>query len=189
MVSIGQGTLTATPLQVARAIAVIATGGNLLTPRLVMQAGDFATERATSALPVPGLSRQTLQAVRQGMEHAVSDELVDRMDEYLGKPPYDPHGDPIPRADGTMRGDTKGMRPLSQCEAGACVRIARVLTQSPDFLRHLAGAGLTLGIEVEVVENSEIGGTVTVRTGGRKTQTLGHTAAAQLLVTPADVAA
>jgi DtxR family Mn-dependent transcriptional regulator len=131
-----------------------------------------------------GLSWDQVHDEAENMEHAVSDALVDRMDEFLGKPHYDPHGAPIPRADGTMRGDTSDVRPLSQCENGVRVRIARVLTQSPEFLRHLAGSGLTLGIEVDVVENSAIGGTVTLRTGGRKTQTLGHAAAAQLLVTP-----
>ena len=83
-----------------------------------------------------------------------------------------------------MRGDTENAQPLSDCEAGSRVRLSRVLTHSPDFLRHLAGVGLTLGVEVEVVENSPIGGTITLRTGGRKTQTLGHTAAAQLMATP-----
>ena len=118
------------------------------------------------------------------MQIEVSDGLVDRIDEFLGRPDYDPHGAPIPQADGTMRGDIENAMPLSDCKAGARVRLSRVLTQSPDFLRHLAGAGLTLGVEVDVVETSPIGGTITLRTGGRKTQTLGHTAAAQLLATP-----
>ncbi len=131
-----------------------------------------------------GLTWDEVHDEAENMEHAVSDSLVDRIDDFLGRPEYDPHGAPIPQADGTMRGGDDHGRPLSECTIGARVRLSRVLTQSPEFLRHLAGAGLTLGVEVEVVDNSPIGGTITLRTGGRKTQTLGHTAAAQLLATP-----
>jgi DtxR family transcriptional regulator, Mn-dependent transcriptional regulator len=132
-----------------------------------------------------GLTWDEVHEEAENMEHAVSDGLVDRIDEFLGRPEYDPHGAPIPQADGTMRGEEDNGRPLSECAAGTRVRLSRVLTHSPEFLRHLAGAGLTLGVEVEVVENSPIGGTITLRTGGRKTQTLGHSAASQLLATPA----
>lgn len=132
-----------------------------------------------------GLSWDEVHGEAEHMEHAVSDDLVDRMDEFLGRPEHDPHGAPIPQADGTMRGANDNARPLSECETGARVRLSRVLTHSPDFLRHLANAGLTLGVELEVVENSPVGGTVTLRsTTGRKTHTLGHTAAAQLMATP-----
>jgi DtxR family Mn-dependent transcriptional regulator len=131
-----------------------------------------------------GLSWDEVHDEAENMEHAVSDGLVDRIDDFLGRPDYDPHGAPIPQADGTMRGEVDNAQPLSDCEAGARVRRSRFLTQSPDFLRYLAGAGLTLGVEVEVVENSPVGGTISLRTGGRKLQTLGHTAAAQLLATP-----
>lgn len=131
-----------------------------------------------------GLPWDQVHDEAENMEHAVSDSLIDRIDEFLGKPQYDPHGAPIPRADGTMRGSGQDATPLTKHNEGARVRIARVLRHSPDFLRHLANVGLTIGTEVEVVENSEVGGTVTLKTGGRKTQTLGHSAAEQLLVTP-----
>ena len=48
------------------------------------------------------------------MEHAVSDLLVDRIDAYLGYPPVDPHGDPIPRADGSLVDEAR--RTLAECE-------------------------------------------------------------------------
>src|SRR5919201_1835144 len=69
------------------------------------------------------------------MEHAVSDSLIDRIDAYLGHPPTDPHGDPIPKADGSM--EFAADRPLVECAIGERFRIARVIDQSPDFLRHL----------------------------------------------------
>jgi DtxR family Mn-dependent transcriptional regulator len=130
-----------------------------------------------------GLAWDEVHDEAENMEHSVSDSLVDRIDEFLGKPQYDPHGAPIPRADGTMRGGKDPSQALSDCEAGSHVRISRVLTQSPEHLRHFASNGLTLGAEFEVIENSSIGGTVTVRGAGKKIQTLGHSAASQLLVT------
>jgi penicillin-binding protein 2 len=70
-VSVGQSTLTATPLQIARAIGVVATGGKLLTPHLLLRssAGDYASP----VLPIRALSRSTLHVLRRGMERAVSD--------------------------------------------------------------------------------------------------------------------
>ena len=68
----------------------------------------------------------------ENMEHAVSDSLIDRIDAYLGHPPTDPHGDPIPKADGTIIDAAD--RPLVECSAGDpfrdCPRdrsVARVL--------------------------------------------------------------
>jgi DtxR family Mn-dependent transcriptional regulator len=59
------------------------------------------------------------------MEHAVSDFLVDRIDEFLGHPRWDPHGDPIPAADGAMRGRREDAMPLAQAAAGDHVRLVR----------------------------------------------------------------
>ena len=50
-----------------------------------------------------GLSWDEVHEEAENMEHAVSDFLVDRIDDFLGKPQTDPHGDPIPRSDGTIQ--------------------------------------------------------------------------------------
>src|SRR6187455_358715 len=67
----------------------------------------------------------------ENMEHAVSDTLIDRIDAYLDYPATDPHGDPIPKADGTVA--RSAGRRLSQLPVGACFRVARVLDQSAEF--------------------------------------------------------
>ena len=113
------------------------------------------------------------------MEHAVSDLLVDRIDAFLGYPPADPHGDPIPRADGTI--DEAAGRSLAACGAGEQVQLVRVLDQSPQFLRYLSSTGLPLGTRGEVVANHQEAGIVTLRVEGSET-TLGLDAAAKLLV-------
>jgi DtxR family Mn-dependent transcriptional regulator len=117
----------------------------------------------------------------ENMEHAVSDVLIDRIDEFLGKPETDPHGDPIPSADGLMRGRGHASVPLSACAVSAKVRIVRVLNQQPEFLRYLTESGLELGATATIAENSAEGGLVTARVG-KKTVSLGHRAAEQLLV-------
>jgi DtxR family transcriptional regulator, Mn-dependent transcriptional regulator len=115
----------------------------------------------------------------ENMEHAVSDLLVDRIDAYLGYPPVDPHGDPIPRADGSLVDEAR--RPLAECEVGVEFRLARVIDQSPEFLRYLSEAGLPLGAVGRVTANRAEAGIVTVNVAGQDT-TLGRQAAEKILV-------
>lgn len=117
----------------------------------------------------------------ENMEHAVSDMLIDRIDEYLERPETDPHGDPIPTADGLMRGKGAPAVPLSTCPAPSRIRIVRVLNQQPEFLRYLTDSGLELGATIVIAENSAEGGLVSAKVG-KKLVSLGHRAAEQLLV-------
>ena len=113
------------------------------------------------------------------MEHAVSDLLIDRIDEFLGRPELDPHGDPIPRSDGSFT--TIQQNPLSECSAGAQLVLQRVLDQSPEFLRFLTEGKLEIGTQVVVVRNEQAAGTVTIRCSERE-MTLGHDAARSLMM-------
>ena len=117
----------------------------------------------------------------ENMEHAVSDFLIDRIDEFLGRPDYDPHGDPIPAADGSLRGTPQNAVTLASCQAGQTVRFARVMNQDPEFLRFLTQAGLSVGSVANIEENSEAGGSIQLSVDG-VTTSLGRDAATQLLV-------
>jgi len=117
----------------------------------------------------------------ENMEHAVSDRLVDRMDAFLGHPVADPHGDPIPRSDGSY--ETPASRSLAECNVGEEFLLARVIDQSPEFLRFLSSSGLPLGAEGRVVANGSEAGIVTVKVAGKQT-TLGRAAADKIRVTP-----
>ena len=119
------------------------------------------------------------------MDHAVSDLLVDRIDEYLGNPNCDPHGDPIPEADGTMRGDIADTVPLSDAPAGCTVRIARVTNQDGDFLRFLADSGLHIDKTLTVTSTSREAGCLTVSVD-RQPISIGLTAAAEIQVQSLD---
>lgn len=115
------------------------------------------------------------------MEHAVSDWLVDRIERHLGFPEVDPHGDPIPRADGTVPAQQANYRSLAACREGQQFRLVRVADQSPDFLRYLTSSGLPLGTEGIVVANRAEAGLVTVDVSGDR-KSLGREAAAKILV-------
>ena len=115
------------------------------------------------------------------MEHAVSDRLIDRIDEYLQRPTTDPHGDPIPSAEGEMRVNGAHAVPLSTVPAGTRIRIVRVVDQEGEFLRFLSDAGVTLQKEGVVRHNSAEAGIVTTEFNGHAIS-LGHPAAGQILV-------
>ncbi|MCH2123516.1 MAG: metal-dependent transcriptional regulator [Pirellulaceae bacterium] len=103
----------------------------------------------------------------ENMEHAVSDLLVDRMDEYLGFPGVDPHGDPIPNADGTVKQTSS--QPLTESRVGSHFRLVRVMDQSPGFLRYLSETGLPLGVEGKVSANHVEAGVITIDVGHGET--------------------
>jgi DtxR family transcriptional regulator, Mn-dependent transcriptional regulator len=116
----------------------------------------------------------------ENMEHAVSDLLVDRIDAFLNFPATDPHGDPIPKSDGTVAGSTG--RRLSELPAGQPFCIVRVLDQSPEFLRYLTETGLQLDATGTVLANRSESGTISVEIA-RQPITLAHPIAERLLVT------
>jgi DtxR family Mn-dependent transcriptional regulator len=128
------------------------------------------------------LSWDEVHEEAEHMEHAVSDRLIDKIDAYLGHPRVDPHGDPIPGRDGTL--EMPASRSLAECKVGERFRLARVIDQSPEFLRFLSNSGLPLGASGEILANSPQAGIVTVRVDGQET-TLGRVAAEKVLVTAA----
>ncbi|TWT88273.1 Iron-dependent repressor IdeR [Pseudobythopirellula maris] len=101
------------------------------------------------------------------MEHAVSDLLVDRIDQYLDFPESDPHGEPIPTAAGAMA--EVADRPLASLAAGDAFCFRRVTDETPDFLRRLSEAGIELGRYAAVV-SSDAEGEVTIRLGESTTK-------------------
>ena len=126
-----------------------------------------------------GMTWDEVHEEAEHMEHAASDRLIDRIDAFLDHPPVDPHGDPIPGADGSL--STVDTRSLAECQAGDAFRLTRVLDQSPEFLRYLSESHMQLGVEGRVVANRDEAGIVTVQLGEHET-TLGRQAAEKVLV-------
>lgn len=102
----------------------------------------------------------------ENMEHAVSDLLVDRIDDYLGFPAVDPHGDPIPKPDGSVTYPKRTT--LAQWPVGESFRLTRVLDQSSEFLRYLSETGMALETVGQVVSNHAASGIVHVLLEGRE---------------------
>lgn len=95
------------------------------------------------------------------LEHAASDELIDRMAAAIGEPATDPHGAPIPTREGTL--DVRPLMPLLEAEAGALVSVREVGDKDAERLRYLGELGITPGISLRVVDRAPFGGPITLR--------------------------
>lgn len=111
------------------------------------------------------------------LEHAVSEDLIERISRALGNPQFDPHGDPIPSADGYIADLVT--TPLPDVPVGETVIISRVESSSPERLRWLADADLIPGAEVTVLELQPFQGPVTVKLG-KERRVVGRELAQQL---------
>lgn len=114
------------------------------------------------------------------LEHAVSEQLIDRIDNMLGKPAVDPHGDPIPTAEGTM----PPARDLTMADAPlhAALVVTRVIDQGTEFLRFVERHGLVPGSTVTIEHRDPVGGAVELRSPADARVSLGIAAASKILV-------
>lgn len=117
------------------------------------------------------------------LEHVVSEALIDRMDEMLGHPSVDPHGDPIPDARGEVT--EAELATLLFCALGSRLEVARVTDQTPDFLRFLERQGIWPGIGLEVTSRNEAADTIELRFEDGRSLSLGFRAASKILATVA----
>ena len=127
---------------------------------------------------VMGMSWTEVHDEAELLEHAVSDRLIDRIDEMLGRPEVDPHGDPIPDADGTVARPTYDT--LMTCPLNQPMRVSRVSDQDREFLEFIERHELKPGAVVEVAERDAAADSVRVR--GARDVTIGARAASKILV-------
>ncbi len=113
-----------------------------------------------------GYSWDTVHAEAERLEHAVSDTMVERMAAALGHPSVDPHGDPIPAADGSIH--EPASMALAEVPVGRTVEIRRVDERDPERLRYLAALGLVPGVVVTLRDRQPFGGPVTVEVTGAR---------------------
>ena len=97
------------------------------------------------------------------LEHAASGELIEAMAAALGHPTVDPHGAPIPRADGSV--DDARLRSVDDLDVGATARVARMSDRDPELLRYLAELGIRPGVAVRMVNRAPFDGPLTVTVG------------------------
>jgi DtxR family Mn-dependent transcriptional regulator len=109
----------------------------------------------------------------------VSADVVEALAGHLGDPATCPHGNPIPDAGGTVRGDDA--LPLCRLSSGDTATIVRIEREEPATLRHLAALGLLPGTRIEVQDVAPLGGPILVRVGSAA-YALGRKVAACILV-------
>jgi DtxR family Mn-dependent transcriptional regulator len=84
------------------------------------------------------------------MEHISSNELINRLDEFMGFPSRDPHGDPIPDSKGNFK--KNDLKPISAVDVNTCGIISGVKDHSTAFLQYLEKQGLIIGKKITVKE-------------------------------------
>ena len=94
------------------------------------------------------------------LEHAVSDTMLSRIDAKLGFPTRDPHGDPIPAADGRV--PTPDARQLSICDDGDAGTVARISDADPEMLRYFDSVGISLDSRLRVLARRDFAGMISV---------------------------
>lgn len=116
------------------------------------------------------------------LEHAISDEVLDRLDALLGHPATDPHGDPIPSRQGKLSSQVYAT--LATCMTERPLRIVRVTEQSTEFLQFAEQNGLQPGTTIRVSDRNLPAGLITIRKSNGRALPLSVVAAGKILVEP-----
>jgi DtxR family Mn-dependent transcriptional regulator len=111
-----------------------------------------------------GLGIDAVHAEADRLEHVISEELEARIDEQLGYPTHDPHGDPIP--DAGLNVDRTALRPLGALAPGEEATVRRIPDGDAELLRYLAGLMLVPGRKVVMRRSEPFGGPLTVDVAG-----------------------
>jgi DtxR family Mn-dependent transcriptional regulator len=126
-----------------------------------------------------GYALHEVHAEAEELEHHVSDRFVDALAHKLGDPATDPHGDPIPSAEGIIA--RRELLPLSELPAGQLATVARFKSDNAHMLEHILSRGFRLDSSVEVLARDPFEGPLTIRLEGEE-RVIGCLIAAQILV-------
>src|SRR5207302_7590212 len=129
---------------------------------------------------VMGMSWAEVHEEAEQLEHVVSERLIERIDDMLGHPTHDPHGDPIPNPEGAIA--PHELDTLLTCPVGEPLTVTRIADQDPAFLRFIESNGLKPGQSVEVETRDTAADSVRLRGRNDRAITIGTRAASKLLV-------
>jgi DtxR family Mn-dependent transcriptional regulator len=110
-----------------------------------------------------GVPWDKVHAEAENLEHAISEDLEDRMDAALGHPSFDPHGAPIPSRDGGV--PQRDKIPLSELPIGESACVVEVSDDDPSMLRYLSSLGVRLNTELHLLSLAPFDGPLTLRIG------------------------
>ncbi len=85
------------------------------------------------------------------LEHCTTNSLINKIDEYLKFPKFDPHGAPIPNDEGNYR-TTENSFPLSECSIGKIYTVARVIDKNIDLIRYLSQINLLIDKKIKIID-------------------------------------
>ncbi len=117
----------------------------------------------------------------EALEHAVSNRVLEKIDAYLGHPTVDPHGDPIPNAEGVFA-TSATQATMQDCTLKKSLRVTRILDQSADFLDYVQDHGLKPGASVKILKREEASGVLQCELVDGEEIILGLPAAAKIVV-------
>ena len=133
---------------------------------------------------VMGLGWDEVHEEAEQLEHVVSDRLIERIDEMLGRPEVDPHGDPIPTADGQV--PRHDFATLLTCPINQRVTVTRVTDQDAAFLRFIEQHHLMPGEAIEVEARDDVSDSVRLKGRADQRITIGMRAASKVRVSASD---
>jgi DtxR family transcriptional regulator, Mn-dependent transcriptional regulator len=133
---------------------------------------------------VMGLGWDEVHEEAEQLEHVVSDRLIERIDEMLGRPEVDPHGDPIPTADGQV--PRHDFATLLTCPINERVTVTRVTDQDAAFLRFIEQHHLMPGEPIEVEARDEVSDSVRLKGRADQRITIGMRAASKVRVSASE---
>ena len=114
------------------------------------------------------------------LEHVKSDELIDRIDKFLGFPKYDPHGDCIPDKNGNMPAITT--KPLLSCDSNTSYQLVGVSQQSTAFLQMLDKLKIKIGCKIKVTDKHSFDGSMQVKIDNQTAINISELVAKNLIV-------
>ena len=130
---------------------------------------------------VLGMNWSEVHEEAERLEHAVSERLIDLIDDMLGRPAVDPHGDPIPGPEGTL--NRRAYPDLMTSPVNTPLVVTRVTDQEADFLRFIEQRNLKPGQKITIESRDPASDSVSIRSESGQRTTIGARAASKVLVT------
>ena len=114
-----------------------------------------------------GLSWSEVHDEAERLEHQTSEFLINKIDEYLDYPEFDPHGDPIPNSDGKLP-ELPEFKTLNECEISQKYKIVKVNDSNNELMKYFTRLGLTLNTEIKVLEKLSFDNSVVIKVNGNE---------------------
>ena len=127
-----------------------------------------------------GLDWSEIHDEAEELEHAISEKVLERLDEFLGKPRHDPHGHPIPTKGGIIQRHKN--RSLLECKEGMTVTIESIDDQEKNFLKFARSKHLVPGSKITILSREEVANAMELKIGKRNPFSIGFQAAQKILV-------